>query len=399
MSFSRRPELVALGVFAGLAVIVAVVLGAACRSTPALTVTATPAVLPAVSGAVVPWPSQGSAALGLLDVGMIGSNNDAQAVPLASVTKVMTALVVLDDHALKPGESGPTITISHDDVAEFLREAGEDQSVVGVEEGETITELQLLQGLLIPSGNNFADLLARWDAGSLPAFVQKMNARAATLGMMQTKYGDASGILPSSVGSAADQVRLGMAAMQNPAFAAIVAMSDVALPFAGTVHTTNTLLGTHGVIGLKTGNTDEAGGCLLFAAKRQFGDRQQVVIGAVLKQPALQDAFTASAALVDATPNIVQAQVVLPAGTTVGAVSAPWGGNSSLQPKDGATLLIWPGAPVHMTNDVKAPHAPISAGAEVGTATVVVGDQSAVVHLVVQRAIGNPGFLWRVFRH
>lgn len=187
---------------AAMALLLAIVVAQTCRPLPALSAEPMPPTIAASEGATPPWPTAGAAALGLAEGGIIGVANDNQALPLASVTKVMTAVVILESHPLKVGEPGPTITISHADVAEYLREAGEDQSVVSVAEGEQITELQLLQGLLIPSGNNLADLLARWDAGSMDAFVAKMNAKAASLGMTKTKYADASGISPASIGAA-----------------------------------------------------------------------------------------------------------------------------------------------------------------------------------------------------
>ena len=125
-------------------------------------------------------------------------------------------------------------------------------------------------------------ILARWDAGSQDAFVARMNVQARRLGMHSTSYTDASGLAADTVSTAADQVRLGTAALKVPALAAIVAESTARVPVAGLVRNYNTLLGQHGIIGLKTGSTSAAGGCLLFAARTPGG---VLVIGAVLGQP------------------------------------------------------------------------------------------------------------------
>ena len=136
--------------------------------------------------------------------------------------------------------------------------------------------------MLLPSADNMAWILARWDAGSPSRFVARMNAQAQRLGMYDTSYTDASGLASDTVSTAADQVRLGTAAVKVPALAAIVAESTARVPVAGVVHNYNTLLGQHGIIGLKTGSTSAAGGCLLFAARTPSG---KLVVGAVLGQP------------------------------------------------------------------------------------------------------------------
>jgi len=130
---------------------------------------------------VMPWPSGGSAAVGVQSLGFIASSGNEQAIPAASVAKVMTALVILEDKPLKKGDPGPTITITDTDVQSYNADFANKESVARVQAGEQITELQLLQGILIPSANNLAETLARWDAGSIDAFVAKMNARAAAL--------------------------------------------------------------------------------------------------------------------------------------------------------------------------------------------------------------------------
>ena len=112
--------------------------------------------------------------------------------------------------------------------------------------GEQLTELQALQALLLPSANNIAAVLARWDAGSADRFVARMNATARSLGMTHTRYTDPSGYDAATVSTAADQVRVVDRAMRLPVFASIVATPSATLPVAGTVHNTNTCSGTTG---------------------------------------------------------------------------------------------------------------------------------------------------------
>jgi serine-type D-Ala-D-Ala carboxypeptidase (penicillin-binding protein 5/6) len=230
------------------------------------------------------WPAYGQAAvqIGQSQV-QAGPNQHASAI--ASVAKVMTAYLVLRDHPLRPGQDGPTITLSDADVADTYRRAGQRESVVSIAAGERLTELQALQALLLPSANNIAAVLARWAAGSVARFVAGMNATARSLGMARTRYTDPSGYDDATVSTAADQVRLVDRAMRLPVFASIVATPSATLPVAGTVHNTNTLLGREGFVGVKTGSTAAAGSCFAFRAIRWIGDKRTTITGVVLGQP------------------------------------------------------------------------------------------------------------------
>jgi serine-type D-Ala-D-Ala carboxypeptidase (penicillin-binding protein 5/6) len=229
------------------------------------------------------WPADGQAAV---QVGQsqvrVGPNQHLAAI--ASVAKVMTAYLVLRDHPLEPGEDGPTITLTDADVADTDRRRRQEESFVPVAAGEQLTERQALQALLLPSANNIAAVLARWDAGSAEQFVARMNDAARSLGMTHTRYTDPSGYDDATVSTAADQLRLVDRAMRVPVFASIVATPSVTLPVAGTVHNTNTLLGHNGFVGVKTGSTAAAGGCFAFRAIRWIDGKRTTITGVVLGQ-------------------------------------------------------------------------------------------------------------------
>ena len=226
-----------------------------------------------------------------------GPNQHAAAI--ASVAKVMTAYLVLRDHPLRLGQDGPTITLTDADVADTDRRRGQEESVVPIAAGEQLTERQALQALLLPSANNIAAVLARWDAGSADRFVARMNATARSLGMTHTRYTDPSGYDDATVSTAADQVRIVDRAMRLPVFASIVATPSATLPVAGTVHNTNTLLGHNGFVGVKTGSTDAAGGCFAFRAIRWIDGKRTTITGVVLGQPG-HDQIAAGLAAADA---------------------------------------------------------------------------------------------------
>jgi serine-type D-Ala-D-Ala carboxypeptidase (penicillin-binding protein 5/6) len=235
--------------------------------------------------AAVSWPADGFSAADISGVGAVAGPGATRPVPIASVAKVMTAYVILHDHPLPADGSGPEIAVQPSEAAAYPAQVRDGDSLVPVAAGESLTERQALAALLLPSADNMAWILARWDAGSQAAFVARMNATAQRLGLTGTSYTDPSGLDQSTTSTAADQVRLGRAAMQVPALAAIAAMPAAVVPVAGVVRNTNTLLGQDGIAGLKTGSTQAAGGCLLVAAWSQVNGRKTLIVAATFGQP------------------------------------------------------------------------------------------------------------------
>jgi D-alanyl-D-alanine carboxypeptidase (penicillin-binding protein 5/6) len=231
------------------------------------------------------WPAAGQAAFIRAGEPKIQASPNQYAVPIASVAKVMTAYLVLQHHPLRVGEDGPTIMLTDADVADTDRRRAQEESVVPVAAGEQLTERQALQALLLPSANNIAAVLARWDEGSEDRFVARMNAAARSLGMGHTRYTDPSGYDDGTVSTAADQVRIVDEAMRLPVFATIVATPSAVLPVAGLVQNTNALLGRDGFVGVKTGSDAAAGGCFAFRAVRRIGGERTTITGVVLGQP------------------------------------------------------------------------------------------------------------------
>lgn len=235
--------------------------------------------------ATVSWPAHGVSAADISGFGVVAGPGATRPVAIASVAKVMTAYVVLHDHPLPSGGSGPDIVVQSSEAAAYPSQVRAGESLVPVVAGERLTERQALEALLLPSADNMAWILARWDAGSQAAFVARMNATARRLGMTGTSYTDPSGLDPSTTSTAADQVRLGMAAMRVPVLAAIAAMSTAVVPVAGLVRNYNTLLGQDGITGLKTGSTQAAGGCVLITAWHEASGHRILIVAAAFGQP------------------------------------------------------------------------------------------------------------------
>ena len=348
----------------------------------------------------LPWPARGSAAVGIANLGLVATSGNERAIPAASVTKVMTALVVLADKPLRPGDAGPTVTLTDADVQAYETDVAGGQSTARVEAGEQLTELQLLQGMLIPSANNLAETIARWDAGSIPAFVARMNDTAGRMRLSATHFADTSGASPSSVSTPSDLVRLGMRAMQDPVFASIVAMPQVVLPVAGTVYNVDAVLGQGGIVGIKTGSGLNTGANFLFAATLTVDGREIMVFGCVMGQPTLGDAFARAKRLLAAMTPALHVRRVIERNQAVAHYTAAWGAESDLVSSVDVDLVEWPGMVLRHTLDARplAVASPIPSSTLDGHEHVVLGDYDLAVPLVTADPIYPPGRLWRLTR-
>jgi serine-type D-Ala-D-Ala carboxypeptidase (penicillin-binding protein 5/6) len=229
------------------------------------------------------WPQRGQGAY-QLGSGQPAASPDEHPVPIASLAKVMTALVVLKHLPLDGTTDGPTLVVRDEDVIDTARRAARDQSVVPVRAGERLSERQALMALLLPSANNVAVMLARYVSGTVDAFVSEMNATAKSLGMTHTTYTDPSGFDSATVSTAADQLTLAQHAADNNTLTAIMSTASYTLPVAGTVSNTDKLLGHDGFVGMKTGSHDAAGGCFMFRSYRFVHGHNTELIGVVLGQ-------------------------------------------------------------------------------------------------------------------
>lgn len=273
-------------------------------TTPDVTVTVTPSVTPVIPSAgadsATPPPAIAAVAAELYDETSgktLYALSPDTSLPMASTTKIMTAVV-----ALTYGKLDQQITVGPDAVA--IENGG--TSVAGLRLGETLSLQDMLYCLMLPSGDDAAIAIADGIGGSQPGFVALMNLEAGLLGLSHTHYSNPHGLdAPGHFTSVSDLVRLTSYAMQSPTFAQIVDTSSITLPATSTHHqyqlvNTNELLQNqpyayNGAVGVKTGFTGPAGYCLVFMAKRPGG----VLIGAILGDATYNGRFTDAAALLD----------------------------------------------------------------------------------------------------
>jgi len=371
------------------------------RDLPAATLAAQVASTMRIPGkaAAMPWPAAGSAELMIEGLGRIGGSGDGPAQPIGSVAKVMTAYVILKNHPLSGDQEGPSLTVTAADVADYQARIATNQSLVPIVAGQKMTERDALEALLLPSANNVAHMLAVWDAGSEAAFVERMNDAATELGLTDSRYSDPSGFLPTTKSTAADQVKLARAALRMPVFATIVALRSATIPVTGKVKNYNDLLGEHGIFGIKTGSTTEAGGNLVFASRLAVGGKTLTVVGAVFNQPGahtpeqLARVNRVVRKLLTAVRQTVKVHTLLPADP-VGRVTTAWGATTEVSPATPVKVVGWPGLPVAVKVDTSTPAADVAAGDVVGT----VQAQGVRVELRTGSDTADPSLWWRLSR-
>ncbi|MET7939116.1 D-alanyl-D-alanine carboxypeptidase [Streptomyces sp. NPDC005302] len=348
----------------------------------------------------LPWPGQGQSAIEVDGVGSLGTDGKQTPAPVASVAKIMTAYVILQEHPLKGNEDGEKITV--DQQAEDESKLP-DESTAAMSKGQQFTERQMLQMLMIPSGNNVARLLARWDSDS-KSFVAKMNAAAKDLGMTNSTYTDPSGLQKTTVSTAVDQIKLARKVMQNDVFRSVVGMAKADIPgLDNTIYNNNDLLVQQvGVIGLKTGSSTPAGGNLVWAATKNVDGKTQTIYGAVMNQNAgtgkvwdsLHLALTNSQKLIDKVQKSLTTATVVKKGQVVGYVDDQLGGRTPVVATRNMTAVGWPGLKTHLSigaGDTAVPHTG-KAGTVVGRLTVGDGSSRSVkIPVALQSDLAEPG--------
>ncbi|WP_308377683.1 D-alanyl-D-alanine carboxypeptidase [Streptomyces sp. ISL-98] len=353
----------------------------------------------------MPWPEEGQSAVEVQGVGSIGTHGAQKAAPIASVTKAMTAYVILKEHPLKGDDNGPKITV--DEQAEKESKAA-DESTAAIKEGQEFTERQMLQLLMIPSGNNAARLLARWDADSEAEFVKKMNDAAKDLGMKNTTYTDPSGLDATTVSTATDQLKLAKAVMENDVFQEIVNTPEIEIPgIDGKIYNNNKILLEPGVSGVKTGSSTPAGGNLLWSADTIVDGKKRRIVGAVMGQQTgttldskLQLAITNSLKLIQAAQRDVTSATVVKKGDVVGYVDDGLGGQTPVVATKNLNAVGWPGLKVELAisdSGKPLPHA-AKAGTEVGQVTVGTGPGQVKAPVALQKDLVEPGFSEKLAR-
>lgn len=394
----RRRRLAVFGTLGVLLLAGAYALGVLVAPLPAVAAAAASEQTITPATAQIAWPAEGSAAVGAVGYsGLLAQHGADAAVPIASMTKTITALVVLAAKPIQKGSEGPTITFTDADVAIFHQVIANGGSWAPVVAGEQLTEKQALQAMLLPSANNYAISLANWAYGSVPAFLTAANTWLDSHGLHDTHLTDPAGLDPGTVSTASDMVDIGKRVLANPVLADVVKTPTITLPGAGTQDNGNKLLGHDGIDGIKTGFTDEAGHCLLFSAKVNVGEHQVTIVGVELGAASYAELWATVPPLLTSAKDGFHSVALTGATKTFGTYATEWGASSALVSTAPSSMLVWSNAPIAVTTQT-VPMRVGAAGERIGTVTFTQGKTVVTRPLTLAKAIPDPGFWWR-FTH
>lgn len=343
------------------------------------------------------WPATSQAALGSLDQGVLIEKPNQTVKPTASTAKLITALTILKKKPLQLGEEGPTITLTQADVDIYNQYFAKDGSLVQVQPGEKLTQYQMLQGILLPSANNYADSLAIWAFGSLENYKRAAQQTVKEFDMKNTTVGsDASGFSPDTTSTAVDLTKLAVAAMKNDVIRQIVKQDHVDLPVAGTKQNTNWLLGADGVVGVKTGNTVEAGGVYVFASNYDIDpSHSTTIVGAVQGDQTVMTAMHQARLLLNQARPLFKVVKKIEKGQVIATYTTPWGDEINAIAAKDIDVVEWSGKPIQPTISLKELSPPVQKGSAIGV--IKYGEQAS--DIVLQKTLDAPSWQWRILRN
>ena len=356
-----------------------------------------PAATPAVA---LNWPEYGRGAVGLLgDDKLLASYGAEDAYPMASITKIVTALVVLDKHPLAVGEPGPTIRMGAADVALRSHYANVYNAKVSpVRAGVNFTERELLDLALIESAANYAGSLVHWAFGSDQEFAAAARTWLDGHGLTGITIVEPTGLDPGNSATPSALVELGRIALDHPVVKEIVGTKEERIHDVGLLENTNELLGSSGVTGIKTGTLDESGANLLFSAQVPTPDGSEIaIVGVVLGAPgpshAILDADVGELlASIQSTFHVVS---LTAAGEKFANYQTDWGQSATAIAETAASVVVWGDTPVEMQVNAD-PVGTGETGGEVGDVVFTAGEKTVTVPLKLSAPIEDPGPWWRL---
>jgi len=261
-------------------------------------------------------------------VAPIAVGGTQEALPIASIAKVITALVVLDAKPITDGV-GPAVTLTVADYQSYLDYTSRGSRSLAVFQGEIWTEHELLQAMLLGSSNNHADTLARWAFGSVEAYAQAANAWLAAHDLSGTRVVDATGLNEGTVGTGSDLAQLAALAATDPVISGIIANPASALAGRRGVQNRTAFLPDLGVTGISYSYTDAAGLCVLFSANVVSGESTFTFAGALVGEPDTDTLEADMEALMASARAGVADLPLLAAGAAYASFDTAWGESAS----------------------------------------------------------------------
>ena len=351
---------------------------------------------PITAATKLPMPSYGASAISAIGYsGMLGEGGSTKPLPMASISKIISTLVVLQKHPLSVTGSGPNITFTAADEAYLHTYSAEDGDVYPIRVGGSLSERDVITIALVPSANNYARALVDWAFGSEAKFVPVAKAWLKENGMTSTTMVEPTGINPENASTPHDLLILGKLALANPVVARIVSIKNTTLPVVGAITNTNLLLGIDGIDGIKTGTLNSAGASLLFSTKTVVGGREITLIGVVLDGP--------THPVIDAQIRLIVKKAIAgfhlvkltAAGRSFGSYTTLWGTHAAAVTASAASVVVWGGTTIAEKSRI-SPVTLGKKGSAVGSVTFTMTGQSVTVPLKLSATLADPGAGWRL---
>jgi D-alanyl-D-alanine carboxypeptidase (penicillin-binding protein 5/6) len=341
-------------------------------------------------------PTYGDSAIAAVGYpGLLASGGGSTPLPIASITKIITALVVLQKAPLGAADAGPRISFTSADQAILKSYAARDGDVYPIQVGGSMTERDVLTVALVPSANNYARALADWAYGSEANFLPVARAWLASHGLTSTTLTDCTGLNPQNTSTPTDLIALGKLALANPVISELIATKTANLPVVGQIKNTNQLLGTLGIDGIKTGTLNSAGASLLFSSSLVLEGRTITLIGVVLDGPNHPTIDAAIAGLVKAAREGFHVITLATKGQSFANYTTAWGAKAAAVASKTVSIVVWGGTLVKAT--VSASKIGTSkSGTAVGEASFIAGTQRVSVPLALSEKLEGPDGFWRL---
>jgi serine-type D-Ala-D-Ala carboxypeptidase (penicillin-binding protein 5/6) len=344
----------------------------------------------------LPLPSYGASAIAAVGYpGLLASGGGSSPLPIASITKIVTALVVLQKAPLAAGDAGPAIPFTSADAVLLKSYAARDGDVYPIKVGGTMTERDVLTVALVPSANNYARALVNWAYGSEANFLPVAHAWLTSHGMTSTTLTDCTGLNPENTSTPTDLIALGKLALANPVITELIGIKATTLPVVGTINNTNQLLGSVGIDGIKTGTLNSAGASLLFSSRLVLGGHVVTLVGVVLDGPNHPTIDAAIAKLVTAARAGFHLVTLATKGQRFASYTTAWGDRTTAIATKTVSVVLWGGTAI--TAKISASSVlPAHRGTIVGLVSFSAGTQRVTVPLELATKLGGPDPGWRL---
>jgi D-alanyl-D-alanine carboxypeptidase (penicillin-binding protein 5/6) len=326
--------------------------------------------------------------------GIFASTGGDAPLPMASISKLITAMVVLQARPLGASGKGATITFDKADHALYDKYYLLNATIAAMPTGSSMSEHDAIETMLVVSACNYAEAVADWAFGSNAAFLSATRRWLSAHGLTHTTMVEPTGIDARNTSTPSDLIAIGKLAMADPAIAAIVAKTSLDIPSLAGMPNTNDLLGTDGVDGIKTGTL--GGSDLLFSAVVPVGTPTPLTLtGVVLGGDSRAGVDDDVRTLISSITAGFHENQLAAKGEVVGTYSTPWGARASMVLAKGASALTWSNTPI--TSTMKTTTLKTGASGEtVGSVTWVAGKTTITVPVTLKGKIQGPSTWWRL---